>query len=136
MTSIRVVYSAEPNFPAADQHPDAARYFVGGKWVDAVGGEPTEADLAAYLYPPETPLMAIKRLENANPMTHRGHGREFPLFIETVIRQIHAKINALDAEIAVLANRTAAPLPNIPVTHMIALIKTVDDAIKVERAKL
>ena len=81
-------------------------------------------------------LENIANLERDYPMTHRGHGREFPLFIEVVIRQLHAKINALDAEIAVIANRTAAPLPNIPVTHMIALIKTVDDAIKVERAKL
>jgi len=81
-------------------------------------------------------LAAIAALETGSPMTHRGHGREFPLFIETVMRQLHAKINALDAEIAVLANRTPAPLPYIPVTHMIAVIKTVDDLIKVERAKL
>lgn len=53
MTSIRVVYFAEPNFPATDQHPDAVRYFVGGKWVDAIDGEPTEADLSAFLNPPK-----------------------------------------------------------------------------------
>lgn len=86
--------------------------------------------------PTPTPQAVIISIEQSNPMTHRGHGREFPLFIDTVLRQLHAKINALDAEIATLTNRTPAPLPNIPVTYMIAVIKTVDDAIKAERAKL
>lgn len=41
MTSpIRVLYEAEPDFPPADQHPDAVRYQAGELWVDAVGGTP------------------------------------------------------------------------------------------------
>lgn len=47
MSVIRCVYTAEPNFPATDQHPDAVRYFVAGQWVDAIGGEPTEQEITA-----------------------------------------------------------------------------------------
>ena len=45
MSTIRCIYSAEPNFPATDQHPDAVRYQVAGVWVDAIDGEPTEAEV-------------------------------------------------------------------------------------------
>lgn len=44
---IRTVYSAEPKFPATDQHPDAVRYHFGDVWVDAVGSI-TEADYVAW----------------------------------------------------------------------------------------
>ena len=53
MSEIRVVYSAEPDFPATDQHPDAARYELDANgrhwWVDALGGAPTEAEVLAVL---------------------------------------------------------------------------------------
>jgi hypothetical protein len=39
MTTIRVIYEAEPDFPPTDQHPDAVRYQVGEYWVDAIGCE-------------------------------------------------------------------------------------------------
>lgn len=91
---------------------------------------------SAIHQPTPTPHAVIISIEQANPATHRGHVREFPLFVDMVLRQLHAKINALDAEIAAITNRTATPLPAIPVTHMIAVIKAVDDAIKAERAKL
>ncbi len=48
---IRSVYSQEPTFPATDQHPQAVRYQVGAVWVDAIGGQPTQADIDA-LYAP------------------------------------------------------------------------------------
>ncbi len=48
---IRCVYDREPTFPATDQHPDAVRYQLGGRWVDAVGGQPTLAELQAILTP-------------------------------------------------------------------------------------
>lgn len=49
---IRVVYTEQPNFPATDQHPNAARYIVGQYWVDAVGAPvPTLADVQAFLTP-------------------------------------------------------------------------------------
>jgi hypothetical protein len=35
MALIRVIYEAEPDFPA---HPDAVRYQVGDYWIDALGG--------------------------------------------------------------------------------------------------
>lgn len=55
VSEIRVVYTAEPNFPATDQHPDAKRYKVNQYWVDAVGKEtPTIADVEALLHPPIT----------------------------------------------------------------------------------
>lgn len=49
---IRVVYSAEPNFPATDQHPDAVRYRVAGYFVDAIGGKPTVNEVQAFVSPP------------------------------------------------------------------------------------
>lgn len=49
--TIRTVYSAEPNFPATDQHPNAVRYHVGDWWVDAIGGEPSSDDIEAFLHP-------------------------------------------------------------------------------------
>ena len=48
-TPIRVLYEAEPDFPAADQHPEAVRYQAGEFWVDAVGGTPPDADLDRVL---------------------------------------------------------------------------------------
>lgn len=53
MTQIRTVYHGEPQFPATDQHPDAKRYKVGAYVVDAIGGEPTLAEVQAVLNPPE-----------------------------------------------------------------------------------
>lgn len=49
MAQIRVVYNSEPSFPATAQHPDAVRYQVGGKWVDAIGGQPTLDEVNAVL---------------------------------------------------------------------------------------
>jgi len=46
MSAIRVIYEAEPDFPATDQHPDAVRYRVGEYWVDAIGASPAELDKA------------------------------------------------------------------------------------------
>lgn len=55
MSTIRCIYEEEPNFPATDQHPDAVRYVVGGRFVDAIGGEPTQAEVNAVLNPPPGP---------------------------------------------------------------------------------
>jgi len=56
MSAIRCIYHGkEPNFPATDQHPDAVRYKVGLYFVDAIGGEPTQAELDAVLNPPPPP---------------------------------------------------------------------------------
>lgn len=52
MSTIRVIYKSEPTFPATDQHPDAVRYHVGSVWVDAIGGQPTQAEIDAVLAPP------------------------------------------------------------------------------------
>ena len=48
---IRAVYSAQPTFPATDQHPNAVRYQVGARWVDAVGGEPTAQEVETAMVP-------------------------------------------------------------------------------------
>lgn len=58
MSIIRCVYSREPSFPATDQHPDAVRYTVAGHTVDAIGGEPTPEEVAAFLAPPVPTLTA------------------------------------------------------------------------------
>lgn len=49
MAQIRIIYSEEPNFPATDNSPDAVRYEISGMWVDAVEGEPTVDDVAAFM---------------------------------------------------------------------------------------
>ena len=48
MSTIRAIYAAEPEFPATDQHPDAVRYEIGGRWVDAIGGPPTQEEIDAF----------------------------------------------------------------------------------------
>lgn len=51
MSVIRCIYSEAPKFPATDQHPNAVRYQVGGRFVDAIGGQPTQAEIDAVLAP-------------------------------------------------------------------------------------
>lgn len=73
MSTIRCIYGAEPMFPATDQHPDAVRYVVSGYWVDAIGGEPTEADVAAALtpavIPPHLNNGGVARFSGTAPVT-------------------------------------------------------------------
>lgn len=45
MSTLRVIYEAEPDFPPSAQHPDAVRYQVGEFWIDAVGAPPTAGEL-------------------------------------------------------------------------------------------
>jgi hypothetical protein len=63
MSTIRCVYTTAPDFPATDQHPDAARYTVtvnGTEYiVDAIGGAPTVEEVVAVLAPP-TPRLVRK----------------------------------------------------------------------------
>lgn len=60
---IVAIYASVPNFPAIDQHPDAVRYMVAGYTVDAIGGEPTEAEVLALLAPlPKLVTMRQARL--------------------------------------------------------------------------
>jgi hypothetical protein len=47
--TIITVYGSLPNFPASQNNPSATRYVISGLWVDAVGGEPTVGEVAAYL---------------------------------------------------------------------------------------
>lgn len=49
--TIRAIYADAPDFPASDQHPDAVRYQIGGLWVDAIGGQPSQAEIDAILSP-------------------------------------------------------------------------------------
>jgi hypothetical protein len=67
MSTICVIYGQnedsspyEPNFPATAQHPDAQRYLVGQQYVDAIGGQPTPAEVDAVLNlnPPAAPTEA------------------------------------------------------------------------------
>ena len=55
MSAIRIIYEQEPSFPATDQHPSAVRYLLGARYVDAIGGEPTQAEIDAVLSPPKPP---------------------------------------------------------------------------------
>jgi hypothetical protein len=55
MSTIRCIYEQEPAFPPTDQHPDAVRFKVGDWWVDAIGGEPTLAEVEAIARPSQRP---------------------------------------------------------------------------------
>lgn len=71
MSSIRCVYSTPPKFPATDQHPDAVRYTVAGHVVDAIGGEPTPAEVAAFLAPPVPASVTMRQARLA--LLQAGH---------------------------------------------------------------
>ena len=62
MSQIRTLYEVEPAFPATDQHPDAERFFIGPYVVDAIGGEPTLAEVEAVLNPPRVATTAVQKL--------------------------------------------------------------------------
>jgi hypothetical protein len=48
MSTILVVYDAQPKFPATDQNPQATRHQLGGRWWDVLNGPPTQAELDAF----------------------------------------------------------------------------------------
>lgn len=54
MSTILARYDTEPKFPATDQNAAAARYAIGGKWYDALGGQPTQVEVDAFA-PAPTP---------------------------------------------------------------------------------
>jgi hypothetical protein len=49
MSTIRCIYTEQPRFPATDQYPDAVRYQIGALWIDAIGGQPTQAEIDVVL---------------------------------------------------------------------------------------
>ena len=49
MATILNIYVREPEFPASDENPNAARYRYGSYWLHAVGGEPTPAEVTSML---------------------------------------------------------------------------------------
>ena len=63
MSTIRVIYEKDPGFPATDQHPAAVRYQVGNRIVDAIGGQPTQAEVDAILNPPARAPEPLQELE-------------------------------------------------------------------------
>lgn len=48
MSKIIAAYTAEPNFPATDQHPQAIRQQIGPRWFDVLDGPITSADVKVY----------------------------------------------------------------------------------------
>lgn len=97
--------------------------------------EVADAEARAAAEAAVAPLRAIVEIEQRNPITHRAN-REFKLADLAVLRQLRDKINALDAEVAQLASRPAAPLPAIPESHLERVLTQVEQAIRAERAKL
>lgn len=70
MSTIRCIYSEEPNFPATDNHPDAVRYVINGAWIDAIDGEPTQEEVDAVLNTPIVKQLTIDALADA--LTKKG----------------------------------------------------------------
>ena len=67
--TIRAVYDKEPTFPATDQHPSAVRYQVGGKWVDSIGGKPSQGELDAVLSPTDPNAALVAKVADES-ITH------------------------------------------------------------------
>ncbi len=69
MSVIRCVYyplngePKQPPWPASDQHPEAVRYLVGLYYVDAIGGAPTPAEVAAVVSAIPVDLSDLANLE-------------------------------------------------------------------------
>lgn len=61
---IAVHFGAAPTFTAQENHPDAERFHVGNLYVDAIGGEPTQAEIDAVTQPgvPKSVTMRQARL--------------------------------------------------------------------------
>jgi hypothetical protein len=94
--SIRCIYTEEPNFPATDQHPDALRYKVGPVWVDAVGGEPTQADVDAVLTPPpDYRVLAMTALQESDLVAIRCFkaGISFPPEWQAYVLALRSVLN-------------------------------------------
>lgn len=78
MSEILAIYSEEPPFPPQAQQPNAARWKIGDYWVDAVGPEPPQEQVDAFVNPPHVKrfkefdddgdVKALsERLRSANP---------------------------------------------------------------------
>lgn len=94
MNKMLWTYQKKPNFPATDQHPDAKRYMVAGYVVDAVGGEPTEAEVEAHLNPPIDYRQL--RLE-----AYRARGATETACIEAIIEYMGGKPEKMNALAAI-----------------------------------
>jgi hypothetical protein len=74
--TILVVYDTEPPFPATSQHPSATRTSVisgpNTYIVDAIGGEPTESEVLAFINPPAKARIATfeSETDQATLATH------------------------------------------------------------------
>lgn len=88
MSTIRCTYDAEPAFPATDQHPDALRWQVAGLWVDAIGGEPTQAEIDAHLGTDAAGLAKQQRI--ATDESERGDCK-LDAAIMTLVNQTRAE---------------------------------------------
>ena len=83
-------------------------------------------------------LANIATIEKTYPITHR-FSREQTTFIFQVLLALVNKVNALDAEVAVLAARAAAPLPTAaldPAPYAVQVTTTVDGQIVALREQL
>lgn len=120
MSQIRCVYSQEPNFPATDQHPDAVRYIVAGYLVDAIGGEPTEAEVLAFLNPEPTPQQKIAKMEREGIPEQKIDGG--------YVRGVREYMLGMAQIVVALGG------PDVMVTPGMQKVKKLDDAIKAQRA--
>ena len=92
MREIRAIYhNGAPPFPATDQHPNAARYVVGPYVVDAIGGEPTQAEVDLALAP--TPVIPSDGL---------------PQEVKDLLLAMATKVQSLENVISALAKEASA----------------------------
>lgn len=99
MSTVIYVSTKEPNTPASDQHPDAARYIVAGLWVDALGGEPTQAEIDAILSPePPKPDPLLERIAVLETKLARSAKLEAALIDKAVITKADVDAKAVEAD--------------------------------------
>lgn len=114
------VHESEPNFPSSESFPNAVRFQIGGRWVDAINGEPTEADVQKFLFPELTPQQKIDAMEKNGIPAEKIDGG--------YIRGIREYMLGMAQIVAALGG------PDVMVTPGMQKVKKLDDAIKVQRA--
>jgi len=129
MSTICCLYSKDPGFPAADQHPDAVRYEISidpYTLVDAVGGRPTDAEIDAIIHAPNGDgFISALKLELGGIVAVNALMVAYPAFLPAVQAAgwtdvqaliLHAAARGAISQTQYDAFKAAAAAHHIPVT--------------------
>lgn len=94
MSTIVAIYSAQPKFPATDQQPTAVRYQIGALWVDAIGGQPTQAEVDAFGIPTAGEISAGDDIAITKLLSDPGIMRA----VGTMLFQMNNRVRTLEGQ--------------------------------------